>query len=170
MPRHIIKSGSHPRVFARLVKALVKELVSPSGDSQPLILEQHLKAAKSRHVHVIWGEWEGVADDQRSEIIVEAYTQAEGSAAADISLAIGVTPQEALALGLLPYKVEPASLMDKLEEKAFRHEARHTLLGPGAKELRYATREDAQEAVSRLGGTPWPTKISWVIVKDAERE
>src|SRR5205085_11400035 len=122
----------------------------------PLILEEKIPSTKSRHVRVIWDRWKELDDEQRSAVIVDAYTQAEGADAAnEITIADGVTPQEALALGLLAFKVVPARKKnDPIPLEKYRTvqaaEARNTLLGPKAKELRYARIEDAQQAQHRL--------------------
>lgn len=133
-----------------------------------------MPSTKSRHVRVIWDRWKELDDEQRAAVIEDAYGQAEGAqAAAEITLAEGLTPPEALALGLLPYKVVPArkkSDASALEayQAARAKEARNTLLGPKAKELRYARIEDAQQAEQRLQqALPGST---WAIVQELATE
>lgn len=157
MPRFILTNGAKPAGHEKLVKRLVHELKSPGTDSQPLILEQIVEATGSRHVHVLWDEWRHLSEEQRSSIIEEAYREAEGAkAAADITLASGVTPEEAMVLGLLPYKVVSTRKRHEARppmadyKKAIKVEARNTLLGPTASELRYPRLEDAEEAKKRL--------------------
>jgi hypothetical protein len=129
---------------------------------------------KSRHVHVIWDSWKDLSDDQRSTIIVDAYRQVEGDqAAAEVTIAEGVTVQEALALGLLPFKVVPGRKRNdtiSLDDyrRAMEAEARYTLLGLRAKELRYSRLEDAEQAKNRLiQGLPGS---SWIIVQEMMSE
>jgi hypothetical protein len=108
-------------------------------------------------VYVIWDQWKEVPDEERADVIIEAYTQAEGKAYAEnVTIASGVTAREALALGLLPWKLviargrhEDAPTM-KEHEKVLASETRNTLLGNGAREPRYARLEDAEEAKRRL--------------------
>src|SRR5947209_7682221 len=108
MPRFIIPSRADSSKNERLVKKLAQELRTPSSNVQPLILEERIPSTKSRHVRVIWDAWKDLGDEQRSAVITDAYAEAEGQQAADdITIAEGLTPQEALALGLLPFKVVP---------------------------------------------------------------
>src|SRR5437016_4692840 len=108
MPRVIVRSKPRSPEFDRLVHRLVQELKTPGSGPQPLIMEEEVAATRSRHVRVIWDQWKQVPDEQREDIILEAYKQAEGPAYADqITVINGLTGSEALALGLLPWKVEP---------------------------------------------------------------
>jgi len=157
MPRIVLAKPPKPAVHDKLVKRLAQELRSPGDDVQPLILEQHIEGTGSRHVHVIWDTWSDLSDEQRSAIIDEAYSQTEGAKAASrITLASGVTPDEAVVLGLLPYKVVSTRRRHEAKppaaeyKKATREEAAHTVLGPQAAELRYPRLEDAEAAKRRL--------------------
>jgi hypothetical protein len=156
MPRFIITPGARSPKHDAFVKKLVQEFTNSSANVQPLILEEQIPATGSRHVRVIWDRWKEIGDEQRAAVIADAYAQAEGpEAAAQITIAEGVTPQEALALGLLPFKVVPARkkndpLPPEDYQAALAREARQTLLGPKAKELRYARIEDAEQAHRRL--------------------
>jgi hypothetical protein len=173
MPRFIIPPQAPAPKHERLVKKLVREFTASSTNLQPLILEEKIPATKSRHVRVIWDAWKDLPDEQRSDIIVNAYTQAEGpEVAGEITIAEGVTPQEALALGLLPFKEVPARKTDdpvSPEEyrKALADEAQRTLLGPRAKELHYARLEDAEPAQQRLAqrlpGSSWAIVQEWAV-------
>src|SRR5437868_14534019 len=109
MPRYIVTPHARSPKHERYVKKLTQEFRTSSQNVQPIILEEQVPSTKSRHVRVIWDRWKELDDEQRSAVITDAYSQAEGQEAAEeITLAEGVTPQEALALGLLPYKVVPA--------------------------------------------------------------
>jgi hypothetical protein len=157
VPRHIIRppDSSSPK-YAKLVKKLVEELKGDRVGVQPVILEVQIPATGSRHVRVIWDEWERIDDEQRSLIIVEAYTKLEGEEVEEqLTVADGVTPTEALALGLLPFKIVPMRKRDDpipLEEyrKAQLNEGKTTVLGPKAEELRYPLLEDAEAGMRRL--------------------
>jgi hypothetical protein len=157
VPRYIeTPAESGAGKFPDLVKALAKELKADGGGAQPLILERGHWVTKSRDVTVIWDKWTSVPADARGEVIVAAYEQAEGKDYADtVLVADGYTPAEALALGLLPYVVAPARVrpdqdLTEARRKALALEARRTVLGPKAKELRYARVEDADAAYRRL--------------------
>lgn len=166
MPRFILRYSRSPSPkHDRLVKRLIQEFSPTAAGLQPLILEEHVPSTKSRQVRVIWDAWKDVPDDDRASVIIDAYVQAEGAEAEeDIAVADGLTPQEALALGLLPYKVLPvrkAGDKETFEEQraALAAEAKNTLLGARAKELRFARLEDAEASRKRLDaatpGSPW---------------
>jgi hypothetical protein len=170
MPRHIVSPGPPSPRHDRLVKKLLPEFAAASTSRQPLILEERVPETHSRHVHVIWDAWKDLPDEQRSAIIVDAYRQAEGDeAAAEVTIAEGVTAHEALALGLLPFKVVPARKRnDPTSPEDYRQameaEGRHTLLGPRAKELRYARLEDAEQAHGRLKQAL--PGSSWTVIQE----
>jgi hypothetical protein len=170
MPRYIVKSECRHPQHDKFVKRLAQELTTASDAVQPLILEEHLPPNGSRRVYVIWNRWKGRELEERSQIIEDAYEQAEGEeAAAKVMIATGLTAQEALAFGLLPYKVEPLrrksdKYSSDASRKAMAHEAAHTLLGSKATELRYARLEDAEQAGERLKQAL--PGSSWVVVKE----
>lgn len=174
MPRYVIKPSPPSPKHDRFVHLLAQEFTSTSANIQPLILEELVPATNSRHVRVIWDRWKDLDAEQRSAVIVDAYTQAEGAqTATEIAIAEGFTPQEALALGLLPFKVVP--LRKKSErigmeayEKAIKTEAGKTLLGPKAKDLRYARIEDAEQARQRLQQAL--PGSSWAVVQEMATE
>lgn len=157
MPRIILRKPPRPPEHDQLVRRLTQGLKSPGSGLQPLIIEREIGATGSRHVHVIWDEWKRLSEEQRSEIIFEAYAKAEGDKAAEaITLGSGATPEEAVVLGLLPFKVvstrkrhEARPPMAKYK-KVIDAEARNTLLGTDADELRYPRLEDAEEPGSDL--------------------
>jgi hypothetical protein len=175
MPRFVITPGAQSPKHAAFVKKLIQEFTASSANLQPLILEELVPSTKSRHVRVIWDRWKELDDEERSAVIIDAYTEAEGAvAAAEITIAEGVTPHEALALGLLSFKVVPArkqknySMGFNAYQDAQEKEARKTLLGPKATELRYARIEDAQQAYERLHEA-FPHS-SWAIVQEQATE
>jgi hypothetical protein len=175
MPRIIITSSSKSPKHAKLIKRLAQELTSQGNDRQPLILEEQIDSTGSRHVHVVWDEWKGIPDEVRSRVIVEAYQQAEGDSVAEqITIAAGVTAEESLALGLLPWKVRAARKRHEAQptmaehKKAFAAEARNTLLGGDARELRYSRAEDAEDARQRLEKALPRSK--WIVEKEVQYE
>lgn len=174
MPRFITTPRDRSPRHDAFVKRLVREFAASSTSLQPLILEERIPATNSRHVHVIWDRWKDIPDEQRAAVIDAAYTQAEGpQAAAEITIADGVTPREALALGLLPFKVLPARKKNdplglEAYQAALAREARQTLLGPKARELRYARIEDAEQAQRRLQEAL--PGSSWAVVQEIATE
>lgn len=53
------------------------------------------------HVTVIWGRWQGIDPEVRGHVIVDAVEKARGKdAARKVSLALGVTPEQAARLGV----------------------------------------------------------------------
>jgi hypothetical protein len=174
VPRHIIRPKPGREGYARLVQELAKELRQPAGKIMPYILEEEVAATGLRTVTVIWDRWKGVADEARSDIVLAAYEVAEGKKYADsVAIPSGLTPDEALALGYLPHKVEPLrrvgdSLTDAEYRRAFAEEASRTLLGKSAKELRYARAEEAHEAHDRL--TAALPESSWGVVEELRPE
>lgn len=170
MPRIILSPPPKSPDHDKLVKRLAQELMSPAGESQPFIIERQIEGTGTRHVHVIWDRWKTIRDEQRSDIIWDAYTEAEGKESDDIALASGVTPAEALVFGLLPFKVVPVRRRHEPKppaqkhEKARQGEARGTLLGADAEELRYPSLELAIEAKSRLEKALPGSE--WAVVED----
>ncbi len=170
----MVSSGPPSPKHERFVKKLAQEFTASSTNVQPLILEERVPTTKSRHVRVIWDAWKKLTDEQRSAVIADAYARAEGpEAAAEVTIAEGVTPQEALALGLLPFKVVPARgqhdpTSHPTYHQALAPEAGRTLLGAKAKELRYARLEDAEQARRRLEQAL--PGSSWAVVQETVSE
>lgn len=175
MPRHIIRPSSRSPRHDRFVKKLVQELKSPGEGPQPLILEEEIPSTRSRHVNVIWDQFAKLSEEERADVILEAYKQAEGLAyAEEITIASGLTPQEAFALGFLPWKVDaPRKREDQSAEreyaKAVEEEMRNTVLPMNwMHELRYARKEDAEAAVQRL--LKKTSGLKWALDREADME
>jgi hypothetical protein len=85
-----------------MVDQLSREWTSPAGNlSEPLILEEFDRANALRHVYVVWSRWRGVDRAERSEIIMDAAEKRFGpSKALDITVAMGLEPDEAHRMGL----------------------------------------------------------------------
>ncbi|HEV3007344.1 MAG TPA: hypothetical protein VGX78_22930 [Pirellulales bacterium] len=172
MPRHILKPDPRSPRFDDIVARLVREFeqAAPGTSPQPVIIEQHVPSTGSRHLHVIWDEWRRIPEMQRSEIIVDAYRRAEGEPAADeVTIAVGATVQEAMALGLLPFKIVPSRKANgpislDAYRQAFESEAAQTLAGANANELRYATMADAEQGLRRVESAL--PGSSWLIVQE----
>jgi hypothetical protein len=85
---------------------LVAELVRHLGDGPdlpdfPKVYEEPIRLSKNITVTVIWPAWAAVREDERIQIVLEAYAQARGdSAMLAISSVFGLTPLEAKELGI----------------------------------------------------------------------
>ncbi len=171
MPRIII-AASPPQRSELLVQKLAEELTSPGIGPQPLIVERHLPMTNSRHVRVVWDQWGSLIEEERAAVIIQAYERVEGSQKADnISVALGIRSQEAAIFGIVPYLVQPEHphFMERSHyRQALAQEARHTVMGEGAKELRYPSEEEAKLAIERLKRISPET--SWVINQEADEE
>lgn len=88
-------------VLAVELKKDEKELATPPYDL-PLIVEDPIPRSDLLHVYVLWSQWQNVQDElQRSSIILDAYQQVRGEEEMRrISVAMGVTQQQAEAMGL----------------------------------------------------------------------
>ncbi len=69
--------------------------------AQPLILEEEIRGSSRFRVYVLWDRWDSVKDDERAQIILEAYQRAGGTEKMlNVSAALGVTSLEAKQLGI----------------------------------------------------------------------
>jgi hypothetical protein len=111
MPYHRVVE-SEGAVDSNLVAALVQELRrTPIDDVRPTaatltpveapeIIEEQTPRGPV-HVTVVWDKWPHLSGEARGRIILEAYRQAQGDdAMRRISIALGVTSQQAERLGL----------------------------------------------------------------------
>ena len=102
MPRKISSAKpSHNR--PDLVNVLVGEL-GKTGESDtpdtPNIYEDEQRYTDSLHVTVVWNKWSEVPMEDRAAIILDAYHDAGmDDVMRRITIALGVTPDEAKKLG-----------------------------------------------------------------------
>jgi hypothetical protein len=98
-----IKRDEPNERFEDLISALSQELgitTEPLRPDAPLIIEEEGKFG-FRHVTVVWSLWEGVREEERGYVIMEAYGRTYDPAELlKITLAVGLTPDEADKLGL----------------------------------------------------------------------
>jgi hypothetical protein len=106
MPRIRIDADGRSRpVNLELTNRLAAELRNGRESGQPRIYEEVLPSAQIR-VTVIWDEWDKLSFDERTEIILRAYEQAESPDFRNqIALANGLTVPEAHAAGMLPVQI-----------------------------------------------------------------
>jgi hypothetical protein len=81
---------------------LTQELSAPTEDpSAPLVVAEPPGNGPITRLFVIWDEWDSMAQQDRSEIIMNAYVRAHGHAdALNISVAMGLTRVEAARMGI----------------------------------------------------------------------
>lgn len=82
-----------------LVNQLADELTSetPKG---PRIVEEEQRGG-FWHITVIWDAWAAIAAEDRGRIIMDAYKLRRTDLLSKISVALGVTPDEAKKLGIV---------------------------------------------------------------------
>jgi hypothetical protein len=101
-------------------------------------------------------------------VILDAYRAADPSKTGRISIAMGVTRQEATSLGLFPYAVVAAlrqSEQDRRRQVIEALEREGATAGPAGLELRFHTLDEAERAVERLQAAV-PGRF-WMIVQDS---
>jgi hypothetical protein len=130
-----------------------------------LILEDDTPETNSLRVTVVWDRWSACPTEFRSPIILDSYAAAHGEdTRRKITLAIGVTVEEAVDLGLLPFKVLSARRRDESPSpeayrKAMTEAGGVIISGDEGLQLRFATLDDAAAAMEalehRLPGSKW---------------
>ena len=101
--------STHQKLVTRLARELgrppqkTRPQVRPSQPApDPVIIQEEQKLTNRYHVWVIWDAWAKVPDTERGPVILDAYEQALGrEEAIRISVAMGLTPEEAGALGIV---------------------------------------------------------------------
>jgi hypothetical protein len=101
---------SNPRA-ENLQARLVQEWTLPqTGAVEPVIIEENAQFYQDlKHLYVVWSEWEGLNQRERSRIIMGAYEQIHASGAASVTVAMGLTPKEAARLGVEYAPIEAAA-------------------------------------------------------------
>jgi hypothetical protein len=153
----LIRSNSVAPGSDELVAILVSELrqsvTSDQPVHQPIILENEIGQTHTLHVVVIWQRWQIVPTGQRSGLIIRAYDEAAADRADRITIAMGVTTEEAIELGLLPFEVVPVI---RKEDNIDAETVRELMREEGATEsanrivLRFPSLEMAESAFRRL--------------------
>jgi hypothetical protein len=92
--------GPNP-MAGKLKRLLAKEWRKNTQDAQPVILIEKTGPYRSLHIYVVWDKWEGVSQIERSEIIMDAYERIHDlETALEVTLAMGLTPEEADSMGI----------------------------------------------------------------------
>jgi hypothetical protein len=120
-------------------------------------------------VVVIWDAWAGLSPADRSGVIIDAYAAAKRQRDMNITVAMGLTAEEALRMGFLPYGIvttrregDKASLPQLAKAMAA---VGGVLVKVGAStQLRFPTSEQAENAYRELSQrVPGPY---WAIIHD----
>lgn len=160
--------------FHSLVADLAEELKNPREFGQPLVDEEAFARTGLLGVTVIWDKWASVPELKRPEVILEAYEQARGiEEKNEIAFAIGMTIEEAIDGGKLPYVILPHL---RSTDSVKPDEVRSVMVELGGKtrsgdfpaELRFATIADAEACKKRLIQRFPGTEDVWGIVTEAK--
>jgi hypothetical protein len=135
---------------ALLLNSLVAELEGNAPPGGPVIFEMPIPQSDKIDVMVIWQDWQDIRPDDRAALIKDAYREKIDR----LSLILGLTLQEAIDEGVLPYRVR----MRFQQQPKFADEVlRDALLSAGASRgpegdlvLRFPTPEIAEAARQRL--------------------
>jgi len=85
-----------------LVDRLAGELKGEkSEDPKPYVLVEGDEANGPLHIYVVWEEWESLAMQERSSVVMEAYKTCESPEnVLRVTVAMGLTPEEAPRYGI----------------------------------------------------------------------
>lgn len=149
---------------------LVKELKNPGSIGQPIILEDRTPETNSIRVHVIWDRWDECERTRRSGVVLAAYEEVFGAETRQqITLALGMTVAEAIATGLLPFRIVPAQRRgqrptDQQYRKAMDQAGAITMAPDDWPQLRFATQEDAEITLDHL--TQALPDSKWIVIQE----
>jgi hypothetical protein len=132
-----------------LLRQLEQELAGQGAAEGPLIFEIPLEQSAKMDVVVVWQAFAPLLSEDRTSLILAAYAGKQ----ADISLALGVTREEALEQQILPYLVVPMARLGEAAAVELRKamiEEGGIAISPGTVELRLPTMAMAEAAHRRL--------------------
>jgi hypothetical protein len=172
MARIKIGFQQSPRIAdEKLVSRLVDELKSGRESGQPFIYEQSFSTGKMR-VLVVWDEWKELPLEQRTNIILSAIERADGKDyRAKVALASGLTFPEAVAAGMLPFRIiaalrkgDPVTLEESWD--AMRAEGASSLIETSSPQLRFPNEEAAEACKERLIKRLPASENIWLITRE----
>src|SRR5580693_9476046 len=139
---------------------LVTELAArfqqpPDSPDLPLVVINRIPQTRSAHVSVIWDKWKGFPIPHRNSVIIDAFGLAFPNERAVVSIPLGLTSGEAYSQGFLRYQIIPLArpadgVSDRQIKDAMATAGGVLLQVGGDKQLRFATRAQANEAYRRL--------------------
>src|SRR5258708_8899845 len=102
MPFRRATARARPAAAETLEDRLAGEMDAPTEDpNAPVIVAEPPGNGPITRLFVIWDEWDSISQQDRSEIIMNAYVRAKGQAdAVRVSVAMGLTRAEAGRLGI----------------------------------------------------------------------
>lgn len=71
-------------------------------EPRPLIIHETDEQGQVIHVYVVWTEWGNLDQRMRSELITEAYWEVFDVKGLVLTVAMGLTPEEAKRMGIRP--------------------------------------------------------------------
>ena len=172
MSRISLKKASYVSSFSRsnsnLVEELSQQLIDENPVAQPLIYEYELRGGLLR-VIVVWDRWLSLPLEERTAIILAAY---KSHGHENIALASGLTVPEAVALGLLQFRVIPAlrksdGISPETCWKTMKSLGASLLFDENKPELYFATREEAEQTIVELVKLLPGSDEIWTIVQEA---
>jgi len=155
----------------QLVAALVGHFSTPPEHGHPIILRDAIGRSGKWSVVVIWDQWFGLPLSERTKIIYEANDAVRETFGVDAATATGLTYNEAISLGYLPYQIQTTLIAS---DPVSSSDAREAMIAEGAVatstglELRFATEEAAKAAYRNLQTrVPGPY---WMLAEEVIRE
>lgn len=136
-----------------LVCELTHEWTGQTSHNEPIIIVNEMGQTRTLHVLVVWEAWRGVAETVRSSIIMDAYERGFPDAEPRISIALGLTMDEATAMGYFPYSIEPQV---RESDGVAQEEIRNVMIAEGAVEtprglvLRFQKLQAAMDTYQKL--------------------
>jgi len=92
------ESAQHLSLVAGLAAELLR--AAPAGpEGAPQIIEEEQRGGYF-HVTVLWDAWKDVDHEERGRIIMDAYEQQRPTDVANITVALGLTHEDARRLGV----------------------------------------------------------------------
>ena len=82
-----------------LFQSLLIEFRTPRETGEPYVIITTLHSLNIQ-IFVIWSKWQGIEHVVRSRIIFDAFTEWKGEIEAQVTFSIGVTPEEAIRMGI----------------------------------------------------------------------
>lgn len=161
-------NSSLPRINHNLVENLSQQLIDDYQVAQPLIYEYELRGGLLRAI-VVWDKWLSLPLEERTAIILAAY-KSQGHE--NIALASGLTIPEAVALGLLRFRVIPTlrksdGISQETCWETMRSVGASGLFDVNQPQLYFATRSEAEQTIVELVKRLPGTDEIWTIVQEA---
>ncbi len=158
-----------------LIAVLARELRDPNPFGQPIIDEEVFAKTNLIRVLVLWDRWSEISEETRTDVIRQAYLQAEGPETADrLVLINGLTFPEAYDDELLPFEV---IALVRRDDKYNVTDCSRAMIEQGASILEssvrprlwFQTLEQAEQCVARLASSLPGSDNVWAITQSLAR-